>query len=338
MSDSLPRGPSPCQNPDMKKRRLGRTGLEVSEIGFGAWGIGGTMWIGAKDDESLRALHRAIDQGVNLIDTAVVYGEGRSEQLVGKAVRERKEEVWVATKVPPKNLEWPARKGVAVAEVFPAAHITRFAEKSLKNLGLERVDLLQLHVWRDEWLDQDGWREAFLGLKTQGKARFLGISINDHDPGSALRAVASGLFDTVQVIYNIFDPTPAAELYPACLKHDVGVLARVPLDEGGLTGTITPTTAFPADDWRNDYFGGDRKRHVHERTEALATLLGAEAATLPELALRFCLSHEAVSTVIPGMRRLATVDANVAVADGRRLSPGLLAALAQHAWPRNFYK
>jgi len=321
----------------MEKRRLGRTELNVSGIGFGAWGIGGTMWIGARDDESLRALHRAIDQGVNFIDTALVYGEGRSERLVGEAVRARSEQVWVATKVPPKNLEWPARKGVPVAEVYPAAHITRCAEKSLKNLGLARVDLLQLHVWRDEWLDQGGWQDAFMGLKTQGKARFLGISINDHDPGSALRAVASGLFDTVQVIYNIFDPTPAAELYPACLKHDVGVLARVPLDEGGLTGTITPATVFPADDWRNRYFGGDRKRQLYERTEALSKLLGAEAATLPELALRFCLSHEAVSTVIPGMRRIATVDANVAVADGRRLSPALLAGLAKHAWPRNFY-
>jgi aryl-alcohol dehydrogenase-like predicted oxidoreductase len=311
--------------------------LNVSGIGFGAWGIGGTMWIGARDDESLRALHRAIDQGVNFIDTALVYGEGRSERLVGEAVRARSEQVWVATKVPPKNLEWPARKGVPVAEVYPAAHITRCAEKSLKNLGLARVDLLQLHVWRDEWLDQGGWQDAFMGLKTQGKARFLGISINDHDPGSALRAVASGLFDTVQVIYNIFDPTPATELYPACLKHDVGVLARVPLDEGGLTGTITPATVFPADDWRNRYFGGDRKRQLYERTEALSKLLGAEAATLPELALRFCLSHDAVSTVIPGMRRIATVDANVAVADGRRLSPALLAELAKHAWGRNFY-
>jgi aryl-alcohol dehydrogenase-like predicted oxidoreductase len=295
------------------------------------------MWIGAQDDQSLRALHRAIDQGVNLIDTAIVYGEGRSERLVGEVARERPDEVWVATKVPPKNLQWPARKGVPVAEVFPPDHIARFAEKSLKNLGMERVDLLQLHVWRDEWLDQEGWRDAFLGLKTQGKARFLGISINDHDPGSALRAVASGLFDTVQVIYNIFDPTPAAELYPACLKHDVGVLARVPLDEGGLTGTITPATVFPAEDWRNRYFGGDRKRQVYERAEALKKLLGAEAATLPELGLRFCLSHDAVSTVIPGMRRIATVDANVAAADGRRLSPALLAELAKHAWPRNFY-
>ena len=321
----------------MEKRRLGRTGMDVSALGFGAWGIGGTMWIGARDDESVKALHRAIDQGVNFIDTALVYGEGRSERLVGEVVRARREPVGVATKVPPKNLDWPAKKGVPVAKVFTADHITRSCDKSLKNLGMERVDLLQLHVWRDEWLEEDGWREAFLGLKKAGKARFLGISVNDHEPASALKAVASGLFDTVQVIFNIFDPTPAAELLPLCRTHDVGVLARVPLDEGGLTGTITPETAFPKGDWRNDYFAGDRKRQVFERTEALKNLLGSEAKTLPELALRFCLSDDAVTTVIPGMRRTTTVDANVAAADGRRLSPKLLAELAKHAWPRNFY-
>ena len=311
--------------------------MEVSTLGYGAWGIGGTMWIGAKDDDSLKALHRAIDQGVNFIDTALVYGDGRSERLVGELIRARREEVGVATKVPPKNLDWPAKRGVPVAKVFPADHITRSCEKSLKNLGMERVDLLQLHVWRDEWLEEDGWREAFLGLKKAGKARFLGISVNDHEPASALRAVASGLFDTVQVIYNVFDPTPAAELLPLCRTHGVGVLARVPLDEGGLTGTITPDTTFPKGDWRNDYFAGDRKRQVFERTEALRKLLGSEAKSLPELALRFCLSDDAVTTVIPGMRRAPTVDANVAAADGRRLSPPLMAELARHAWPRNFY-
>jgi aryl-alcohol dehydrogenase-like predicted oxidoreductase len=221
--------------------------------------------------------------------------------------------------------------------VFPAEHIVTSTETSLRNLGMECVDLLQLHVWLDDFLEQDAWRDAFLGLKRAGKARFLGISINDHDPASALKAVASGVFDTVQVIYNIYDPTPARELFPACKTHDVGVLARVPLDEGGLTGTITAQTTFPDGDFRGFYFRGDRKQQVFEHTQALAPLLGAEARTLPELALRFCLSQDAVSTVIPGMRRIATVDANVDVSDGRRLSPGLLATLAGHAWPRDFY-
>jgi aryl-alcohol dehydrogenase-like predicted oxidoreductase len=321
----------------VRQRALGRTGLQVSEIGFGAWGIGGSEWIGAEDEQSLRALHRAIDQGLTFIDTAIAYGRGRSETLVGRVVRERKEDVLVATKVAPKNLEWPARKGVPVAEVFPGAHIQRLCEKSLRNLGRERIDLLQLHVWQDDWLDEDGWKDAWTGLKKAGKVRLLGLSVNDHDPGSALRAVASGLFDAVQVIYNIFDPTPARELLPLCQRHGLGVLARVPLDEGGLTGAITPETRFPAGDFRNEYFAGDRKRQVFERANALKALLGPEAKSLPELALRFCLSHDAVSTVIPGMRRPSTVDANVAVSDGRKLSPKLLETLAAHAWPRNFY-
>jgi aryl-alcohol dehydrogenase-like predicted oxidoreductase len=321
----------------MITRPLGRTGLQVSEVGYGAWGIGASQWIGARDDESLRALHRAVDLGVNFIDTALAYGDGHSETLVGRLLRERRETVYVATKVPPKNGVWPAPRGVPVAQNYPAAHIVTSAERSLRHLGVERIDLLQLHTWLDDYLDQDGWRDALLGLKQQGKVRALGISVNDHDPGSALRAVASGLFDTVQVIYNIFDQRAEERLFPLCREHGLGVLARVPFDEGGLTGTITPETTFPRGDWRNGYFKGDRKREVWERAEALKKLLGEEARTLPELALRFCLAHEAVSTVIPGMRRLASVEANVAVSDGRRLTPEMRAALRPHAWSRNFY-
>jgi aryl-alcohol dehydrogenase-like predicted oxidoreductase len=321
----------------MLERSLGRTGVHVSEIGFGAWGIGGTYWIGAEDAESRRALHRALDLGVNFIDTAIVYGRGRSEKLVGEIVRERRQRVFVATKIPPKNLIWPATSGVPVSETFPGEHIVRFCEKSLRNLGSDAVDLIQLHVWQDGYLDEEGWKDAFLGLKKSGKARFLGVSINDHEPATALRAAASGLFDAVQVIYNIFDPTPAQELFPACQRHGVGVIARVPFDEGGLLGTITPDTVFPEGDFRNHYFRGERKREVFARAKALEAERGDEARTLPELALRFCLSHDAVSTVIPGMRRVASVEANAAVSDGRRLSPALLGRLAAHAWPRNFY-
>jgi aryl-alcohol dehydrogenase-like predicted oxidoreductase len=321
----------------VKTRPLGRTGLQVSEIGFGAWGIGGSQWIGARDEESLRALHRAVDLGVNFIDTALAYGDGHSEVLVGRLVRERSESVYVATKVPPRNETWPAPRGVPVSDTYPAEHIVRSAERSLRHLGLERIDLLQLHTWLDEFLDQDGWRDALLGLKQQGKVRAVGLSVNDHDPASALRAVASGIFDAVQVIYNIFDQGPEERLLPLCRQHGVGVLARVPFDEGGLTGTITPETTFPRGDWRELYFKGDRRRQVWERNQALKALLGAEARTLPELALRFCLADEAVSTVIPGMRRVASVEANAAVSDGRVLSPALRAEIKKHAWPRNFY-
>jgi aryl-alcohol dehydrogenase-like predicted oxidoreductase len=321
----------------MNKRPLGKTGLVVSEIGFGAWGIGGMQWIGAREDESVRALHRALDLGMNLVDTALAYGEGTSERLVGRVARERKGEVLVATKVPPKDLVWPAARGVPVSQVFPADHVVGSCEQSLRNLGTETIDLLQLHVWQDEYLDQDGWKDALLGLKHAGKARFVGISVGEHDAPSALRAASAGIFDAMQILYNIFDPRAADELLPACQAHGLGVLARVPFDEGGLTGTITPDTVFPEGDFRTEYFRGERKREVYERGLALQQAMGDEAKTLPELALRFCLSHDAVSTVIPGMRRVASVEANAAAGDGRRLSPRLLAELAHHAWPRNFW-
>jgi aryl-alcohol dehydrogenase-like predicted oxidoreductase len=307
----------------------------MSEIGYGAWGIGGAQWGGADDDESTQALHRAIDLGLNFIDTALAYGDGRSERLVGRVVRDRSETVHVATKVPPKNRIWPA-EGRA-AEVFPAEYVVASCEESLRNLGRDHVELLQLHVWHDRFLEEDGYKAALAGLKRAGKARFVGISVTEHDADSALRAAASGLFDTMQILYNIFDQRPAERLLPACAAHGLGVLARVPFDEGGLTGEIRPDTTFPPDDFRNHYFNGDRRREVFERTEALRSLLGPEASTLPELALRFCLSNGAVATVIPGMRRVSRVDQNAAAGDGRALSPKLLAELTRHAWPRNFY-
>jgi aryl-alcohol dehydrogenase-like predicted oxidoreductase len=320
------------------RRPLGRTGVEVSEIGFGAWGIGGMQWIGAEEKESLLALHRAVDLGVNFIDTALAYGKGESERIIGRLLKERpRDGILVATKVPPRNLTWPASASVPVSEVFPAAHLQKACDESLKNLGVERIDLLQLHVWHDAFLDQDGWRDAFFGLRQAGKVRFLGISVTEHDASSAVRAATSGLFDTMQILYNIFEQRPAETLLPLCREHGVGVLARVPFDEGGLTGLIGPDTTFPPGDFRNDYFGGERREQVFERCEALKKLLGDEARTLPELALRFCLSHHAVSTVIPGMRNRRRVEENAAVGDGRRLSPDLLERLKQHAWPRSFY-
>jgi aryl-alcohol dehydrogenase-like predicted oxidoreductase len=321
----------------MRTRKLGRTGLEVSEIGFGTWGIGGTMWIGANDEESHRALHRAADLGVNFFDTALVYGEGHSEQLLRPFLKERRERLYVASKIPPKNAIWPARPGTTVAQAFPYTHIIRSTEQSLKNLGVDTIDLQQLHVWQDDWTDAAEWYEAIAALKEEGKIRHLGISINDHQPTNGLRAVASGKIDAVQVIYNIFDQTPEDELFRACLRQDVGVIVRVPFDEGGLTGDITPESAFPAGDMRNNYFRGDRKRQVFERTERLKPLLGTEAASLPELALRYCLHPPAVSTVIPGMRSVRNVERNCAVSDGRPLSRELLDELEFHAWNRNFY-
>jgi len=321
----------------MRYRTLGRTGLEVSEIGFGAWGIGRSMWIGAEDDESLRALHRAFDLGVNFIDTALAYGDGHSETLVGRAARERHERVYVATKVPPKNMLWPARPGVPIAKVFPYDYILSSTDQSLRHLGVETIDVQQFHVWSQEWLDSHDWRRAIEHLKKAGKVRFFGISINDYQPDSVLDTLRTGLIDCVQVIYNIYDPRAADNLYPLCREMDIGVIARVPLDEGGLTGAITPETKFPRGDWRGRYFAGDRKRQVSERAERLRQDLAGETGSLAEIALRFCMSHPAVSTVIPGMRSARNVESSCGVSNFGPLPQATLAKLQNHIWIRNFY-
>jgi aryl-alcohol dehydrogenase-like predicted oxidoreductase len=319
----------------MEYRGLGRTGLEVSEIGFGAWGIGGSQWGGAEDDESIQALERAIDLGLNFIDTALAYGEGRSERLVGQVVRRRPESVHVATKVPPKNGMWPAPAGLPVEEVFPAAHVRGCAERSLSNLGLETIDLLQLHVWHDEWVGTGDFLAAVDELRTAGKIRCFGISINDHQPANALRLIETDVVDTVQVIYNVFDQSPEDELFPACRERGVGVIARVPLDEGGLTGRIGPDTEFGDDDFRAHYFRGDRRQQVADRVSAIVADLGIEPREIADVALRYILSHDAVSTVIPGMRSIRNVERNMAVDGG--LPAEQVEKLHAHRWVRNFY-
>ena len=244
----------------MNYRKLGRTGLEVSEIGYGAWGIAGDAWLGARDEESLQALNRAVDLGLNFIDTALAYGEGHSERLVGKIIAERDETIHVATKIPPKNLRWPAPAGLRPDEVFPGDYVRKCTEESLKNLGVDALDVQQFHVWQDEWLGGGDWQETVENLKSEGKIRHFGVSINDHQPANAVRLIETGLVDTVQVIYNVFDQSPEDELLPACRERGVGVIVRVPFDEGALTGTITPETEFEEGDFRNHYFAGDRRR------------------------------------------------------------------------------
>ncbi len=321
----------------MNYRRLGRTGIEVSEIGYGAWGIGGNQWRGSGDDESMKALERAIELGVNFIDTALAYNEGHSERLIAKAVRKASQRVWIATKVPPKNRLWPARPGIGIDEVFPYEYIVESAETSLKNLATDRIDLLQLHVWNPEWVHGEEWRRAVEDLKAAGKIGFFGISINDHQPDSALEVIESGLIDAVQVIYNIFDQSPEDNLFPLCLKHEIGVLARVPLDEGALTGTIHEDTVFDPEEFRAGYFRDDRKRQVVERVAALQEAFPDVAGPLAQTALRFCLSHPAVSTVIPGMRTVRNVEKNCAVPEAGPLPDAVLARLKKHAWKKNFY-
>ena len=321
----------------MRYRTFGKAGFEVSEVAYGAWGLGGLQWLGGTDAEARRALQRAFSLGLNFIDTALAYGDGHSERLVGEAVRGAGRPVRVASKVPPKNQQWPARRGIGLGEVFPYDYIVACTEQSLRNLGLEALDLQQLHVWNPEWFGCDDWRRAFRDLKQSGKVRAVGVSINDHDPDSALELVRSGLVDAVQVIYNIFDQSPERRLLPLALEMGVGVIARVPFDEGALTGAITATTSFDPDDFRAEYFAGDRPRQVAERVAALRRDLEGVPGTLPEIALRFCLSHEAVSTVIPGMRTVRHVEANLAVSDRGPLDEATLAVLRRHAWDKNFY-
>jgi aryl-alcohol dehydrogenase-like predicted oxidoreductase len=295
------------------------------------------MWLGAEDDESLRALARAFERGVDFVDTALAYGNGHSEELVGKAVRAAGSGIRVATKIPPKNGRWPAGRGVDPDDAFPAKWIERCTDRSLRNLGLDAIDVQQFHVWSDDWVDRGSWREAIDRLKAAGKIRHFGVSINDHEPANGVRLVESGAVDTVQVIYNVFDQAPEDELFPAVERTGVGVIVRVPFDEGALTGRIRPDTTFPKGDWRNDYFGGDRKSEVWERVQAIARDLDADVSRLPELALRFCLSHPAVSTVIAGMRSLANVDANAAAAELGPLDERELELLRAHRWDKNFY-
>jgi aryl-alcohol dehydrogenase-like predicted oxidoreductase len=317
-------------------RKLGRTGLEVSDIGYGAWGIGGKQWLGGHDDESVAALRRAIDLGVNLIDTALAYGDGHSEQLVGQVVRDSGRKIYVATKVPPKDRVWPASAATPIEQVFPYDYVIACAEESLRNLKLETIDLLQLHVWTDEFTAADSWKRAFEDLKRSGKIRFTGVSLTEHDPDSGLGAIRTGLIDAVQVIYNIFDQLPEKNLFPLCQEHNIGVLARVPLDEGGLTGNLSEDTKFPEGDFREWYFRGDRKQQVVAHVDPLKKDLGAEV-NLAEIALRFCLSHPAVTSVIPGMRTLRHAESNAALSDLGALPGATLEMLKRHAWDRTFY-
>jgi aryl-alcohol dehydrogenase-like predicted oxidoreductase len=296
------------------------------------WGMGG--WSGSDDAESRASLHRAVELGCTFFDTAYAYGLGHSERLLGEVVRAYPDrDLVVATKVPPKNLKWPGRPEYPVAETFPPDHVREFTGNSLANLGLPRIDLLQFHVWDDAWAADDGWRRAVEDLKRAGTIRAFGISVNRWQPENVLKAIDTGLVDTVQVVYNVFDQAPEDRLFPACRAHGVGVIARVPFDEGSLTGTLTRDTRFPDSDWRSTYFSAANLDATVPRVERLRALV-PDGSTLPDLALRFILASPDVSTVIPGMRKTGHVDANLAASDRGPVGAELLAALRIHRWDR----
>ena len=316
----------------MRMRRFGRTGWQVSEIGYGMWGMG--SWSGSNDKESLAALQHAVELGCNFFDTAWAYGEGHSEGLLGQLVRANpSRRLYTATKIPPKNWQWPSRREFSLDETFPPEHIEEYVHKSLANAGLESFDLVQFHVWEDEWVEDDRWAKKMDELRSQRLIQAVGISINRWEPWNGVRTVKSGLIDSVQVIYNIFDQNPEDELFPACREMDVAVIARVPFDEGSLTGTLTKESKWPEGDWRNTYFVPENLIPSVERADALKPLVPV-GETMPGMALRFILSNPTVSTIIPGMRKLNHVESNIAASDHGPLPEDLQAKLREHRWER----
>jgi aryl-alcohol dehydrogenase-like predicted oxidoreductase len=324
----------------LRHRPLGNTGLSVFEVGFGGWGIGKSMWGRTDDAESMRALHAALDAGVDYFDTAYAYGHGHSERLIARLFKEAGRKAVVSTKCPPKNMEWPAHPRTALALAFPPDWIRLCVERSLRALSTDHLTLYQFHVWTDTWLKDPLWPEVVAtleALRKEGKVRFFGASIND-DPDSALELVSSGLVSQVQVLFNIFNQKAADRLFPLCKQKGVAVVVRCPFDEGSLTGQLRPETRFEPEDFRSHYFGGPRLAETCKRVVALEKdVLGKKAPNLAIAALKYCLSFDAVTTVIPGMRKVSHVLENTQAADGRYYTADELKRIAAHRWVRDFY-
>jgi aryl-alcohol dehydrogenase-like predicted oxidoreductase len=316
----------------MKYRKLGRTNLEISEIGYGMWGMAG--WTGSDDEESFRSLQLAIDMGCNFFDTAWGYGKGKSESLLGELVRANKDKkIYTATKIPPKNFKWPSKREYTLNDCYPPDHIQEYVERSLVNAGLDYFDIMQFHTWEDLWLEDERGIRKMTDLKEQGLFDSIGLSLNRWEPWNGIKAVKSGLVDTIQVIYNIFDQNPKDELFPACREMNVGVIARVPFDEGTLTGTLTKDSKWPAGDWRNTYFVPENLISSVNHADALKSLVPGDM-TMSEMALRFILGEPTVSTVIPGMRKPGHTKINMKISDAGPLNPELMKELEKHRWDR----
>lgn len=316
----------------MKYRRFGRTDWQVSEVGYGMWGMAG--WTQSDDEQSAKSLDLAVEKGVNFFDTAWGYGEGHSEELLGNLIRRHpKTKLYAASKIPPKNFQWPAKPEYTFEESYPTSHIVEYTEKTLENLGMERIDLMQFHTWDDGWSHRDEWQRAIEDLKRDGKIGAMGISVNRWEPENGIKALKTGLIDAVQVIYNIFDQNPEDKLFPLCEEMDIAIIARVPFDEGTLTGNLTKETTFPKGDWRGTYFVPENLNSSVEHANALRPLI-PEGMTMAEMALRFILANSIVGTTIPGMRKQRNVLANTATSDGEGLSAELLSALKKHRWDR----
>jgi aryl-alcohol dehydrogenase-like predicted oxidoreductase len=316
----------------MQYRKFGRTGWQVSEIGYGMWGLAG--WKDTDRQEALRALDHSVELGCNFFDTAWAYGDGISEDILGKLIKNHPDKkLYAASKIPPKNRQWPSKSHFNISDVFPSDYIIEYVDRSLHNLGLEQIDLMQFHVWEDAWVQHDEWKKTIEDISRQGKVDRWGISINRWEPDNSLETLRTGLIDAVQVIYNIFDQNPEDNLFPLCRQLDIAVIARVPFDEGTLTGTLTKDTVFPPDDWRGTYFVPENLHASVEHADALRPLLSG-GMTMPQMAIRFILSNPDVHTTIPGMRKTHHVEDNIRCSDGRGLTPALLSELKKHRWDR----
>jgi aryl-alcohol dehydrogenase-like predicted oxidoreductase len=320
----------------MKYRKFGNSSIKVSEVGFGAWAIGGN-WGEQNDSDSAAALERAVDRGVNFIDTAAGYGNGRSEKIIGQFLKGRSEQIHVCTKTPPVPGKWPPSPYCKIEERYPEKHLRENLEERLTNLRMEKLDVLLLHTWTRAWNDNPKALHTLQGLKSEGLVDLIGISTPEHDQNCVIQLMREGLIDVVQVIYNIFDQDPAAQLLPVAEETGTGIIVRVAFDEGVLTGKYKGNEKFGADDFRSNYFAGDRLARSVKRVERIREEFGQSGYTLPQLALKFSLSHPAASTVIPGIRNVEQAEQNTAVSELPDLDEILLEKLREHAWNRAFW-
>lgn len=296
----------------MEYRILGKTGLKISAIGFGAWAIGGNMWGPQDDNDSIAALNKAIDLGVNFIDTAAAYGGGHSENIIGQVLKTRKEKVFIATKIPP--LMWPPPPNSHAKDVFTGDTITKSVEQSLKNLNVDCIDLIQLHSWRENWTNDTEWYETLLKFKKAGKINFIGVSVHDNLHDEALGLIETGRIDTIQVVYNVLSQAPEEKLLPKALKYNIGIIARVPLAYGALTGKFTEKTVFPKDDFRANKYIGENLKEILKKVDDFKSTVGSpDKEKLVSHALHFVLANKAVSTTIPGIRNKAQAIENCTI-------------------------
>jgi len=326
----------------MQYRKLGKTDLLISEIGYGTWQFANdsNCWVGSTKKESEQSLLYAIDNGLNFIDTARSYGDGLAEKWIGEIIQKRSDKkIIVASKILPKNWQWPARSGTNIQDVFPKKHIINQVNESLKELDIESLDIMMFHVWLDEWASEEEWKEVIQELTKAGKVKYWGISTNNHESTNCIKACETGLISVVETIFNIFYQEPIDTLLPFLKTNNIGLIARVPLDEGGLTGNINSNSKFPEGDFRNSYFSQDRLVELEKRINKLKRIIDKsnEIKSLVEIALKFILHFDEVSTVIPGMRRLNHVKENISISMKSPLSEQLIKELLTHSWNRNFY-